>query len=122
AGDLAGAVGEPQRVQQAQRLVAVEVADGREEVPAAPTMRQEGGLDVLEDGQLREDVGPLERAADARAAELVRRHAGDVAPVEGDPARVAAQVAGDQVRSEEHTSELQSLAYLVCRLMLEKKK
>src|SRR5438874_7134997 len=43
AGDLAGAVGEPQRVQQAQRLVAVEVADGREEVPAAPTMRQEGG-------------------------------------------------------------------------------
>src|SRR5687767_15704379 len=32
---------------------------------------------------------------------------------------------GDQeyvVRSEEHTSELQSLAYLVCRLLLEKKK
>src|SRR5687767_13084447 len=29
---------------------------------------------------------------------------------------------GDSVRSEEHTSELQSLAYLVCRLLLEKKK
>src|SRR5205823_7388143 len=28
----------------------------------------------------------------------------------------------DQGRSEEHTSELQSLAYLVCRLLLEKKK
>src|SRR2546425_9441834 len=28
---------------------------------------------------------------------------------------------GDQTRSEEHTSELQSLAYLVCRLLLEKK-
>src|SRR2546425_6621906 len=27
-----------------------------------------------------------------------------------------------RVRSEEHTSELQSLAYLVCRLLLEKKK
>src|SRR3989441_8190823 len=27
-----------------------------------------------------------------------------------------------QRRSEEHTSELQSLAYLVCRLLLEKKK
>src|SRR2546425_12334540 len=26
------------------------------------------------------------------------------------------------MRSEEHTSELQSLAYLVCRLLLEKKK
>src|SRR2546425_2895919 len=28
----------------------------------------------------------------------------------------------DTERSEEHTSELQSLAYLVCRLLLEKKK
>src|SRR2546425_6122284 len=30
--------------------------------------------------------------------------------------------AGIPPRSEEHTSELQSLAYLVCRLLLEKKK
>src|SRR2546425_9065906 len=30
--------------------------------------------------------------------------------------------AAQEVRSEEHTSELQSLAYLVCRLLLEKKK
>src|SRR5229473_5132405 len=29
---------------------------------------------------------------------------------------------GTVARSEEHTSELQSLAYLVCRLLLEKKK
>src|SRR2546425_3724253 len=29
---------------------------------------------------------------------------------------------GLRLRSEEHTSELQSLAYLVCRLLLEKKK
>src|SRR2546425_2004436 len=29
---------------------------------------------------------------------------------------------GSEPRSEEHTSELQSLAYLVCRLLLEKKK
>src|SRR2546425_5847416 len=29
---------------------------------------------------------------------------------------------GTMWRSEEHTSELQSLAYLVCRLLLEKKK
>src|SRR5229473_3910422 len=33
----------------------------------------------------------------------------------------AASPAGAE-RSEEHTSELQSLAYLVCRLLLEKKK
>src|SRR2546423_4276920 len=33
----------------------------------------------------------------------------------------SATMAANQ-RSEEHTSELQSLAYLVCRLLLEKKK
>src|SRR2546425_2365942 len=32
------------------------------------------------------------------------------------------QFMGKLLRSEEHTSELQSLAYLVCRLLLEKKK
>src|SRR2546425_4192981 len=34
----------------------------------------------------------------------------------------AAHVVQTADRSEEHTSELQSLAYLVCRLLLEKKK
>src|SRR2546425_6259337 len=34
----------------------------------------------------------------------------------------AARVDQRDQRSEEHTSELQSLAYLVCRLLLEKKK
>src|SRR5947199_2186881 len=33
-----------------------------------------------------------------------------------------ASVGAGQVRSEEHTSELQSLRHLVCRLLLEKKK
>src|SRR2546425_2596661 len=33
-----------------------------------------------------------------------------------------ASTASTAKRSEEHTSELQSLAYLVCRLLLEKKK
>src|SRR5687767_15622039 len=35
---------------------------------------------------------------------------------------VGAQLVLRRRRSEEHTSELQSLAYLVCRLLLEKKK
>src|SRR3989441_8147612 len=34
----------------------------------------------------------------------------------------AYRIAPSPTRSEEHTSELQSLAYLVCRLLLEKKK
>src|SRR3712207_8396049 len=36
------------------------------------------------------------------------------------PARVA-EAAKDLMRSEEHTSELQSRQYLVCRLLLDKK-
>src|SRR2546425_4949683 len=37
------------------------------------------------------------------------------------PFRIPASGHGTPGRSEEHTSELQSLAYLVCRLLLEKK-
>src|SRR2546425_5200835 len=39
-----------------------------------------------------------------------------------DPTRATASPRCTVKRSEEHTSELQSLAYLVCRLLLEKKK
>src|SRR2546425_2961077 len=51
------------------------------------------------------------------AAELRRILAGD-----GLDILLAADVLHVEGRSEEHTSELQSLAYLVCRLLLEKKK
>src|SRR2546425_10077082 len=45
------------------------------------------------------------------------------APLTGVRGRVPDRRRGRQAaRSEEHTSELQSLAYLVCRLLLEKKK
>src|SRR2546425_3056424 len=46
-------------------------------------------------------------------------HRGPHRPREVYPRRPAHRAHG---RSEEHTSELQSLAYLVCRLLLEKKK
>src|SRR3712207_7220758 len=39
----------------------------------------------------------------------------------GDAGRLRAGKAGEDGRSEEHTSELQSRQYLVCRLLLEKK-
>src|SRR5205823_10160788 len=42
-------------------------------------------------------------------------------PAAGPAERLFANPAGQKARSEEHTSELQSLAYLVCRLLLEKK-
>src|ERR1039458_10406205 len=40
----------------------------------------------------------------------------------GDSGRLRHRRATEQGRSEEHTSELQSLRHLVCRLLLEKKK
>src|SRR3712207_7225989 len=51
---------------------------------------------------------------------LARAHAGQL----GAGVRVGHRAArhGPDARSEEHTSELQSRQYLVCRLLLEKKK
>src|SRR5690348_17952526 len=52
---------------------------------------------------------------------LLRRH---VEMYEYQPAKLHTKLAivDDVVRSEEHTSELQSPVHLVCRLLLEKKK
>src|SRR2546430_16059635 len=66
---------------------------------------------------------------DARAA-VAAIHAGakEYIPLPPDPELIAAVLAAvandsrDLVRSEEHTSELQSQSNLVCRLLLEKKK
>src|SRR5687767_15509253 len=58
------------------------------------------------------------RAA-AHAAGRLRAQEGRDRHRAAEPDRHHRQPAG---RSEEHTSELQSLAYLVCRLLLEKKK
>src|SRR5205823_7801329 len=43
-------------------------------------------------------------------------------PQRGHPGEQGDVSSSMVARSEEHTSELQSLAYLVCRLLLEKKK
>src|SRR3712207_7352639 len=63
-----------------------------------------------------------ERAADRAADQRARRL---VLPPEQRAAallRELPQLRDVQFRSEEHTSELQSRQYLVCRLLLEKKK
>src|SRR5687767_15488050 len=57
------------------------------------------------------------RGATERGGERLRHDRVDGV---GDRARSREAYLG--LRSEEHTSELQSLAYLVCRLLLEKKK
>src|SRR2546425_1472903 len=54
-----------------------------------------------------------------RCVSTARRPAPGGTPGSRSPAARSPRSRG---RSEEHTSELQSLAYLVCRLLLEKKK
>src|SRR5205823_13141967 len=67
-------------------------------------------LGVVEDPVLR----ALAAGARLLDASEGRDLGGDDSGIEADDAVLE--------RSEEHTSELQSLAYLVCRLLLEKKK
>src|SRR5205814_10661569 len=55
----------------------------------------------------------------ARPAAAARRPAGElIAPLVGRAAAFTQVVGSFQQRSEEHTSELQSLRHLVCRLLL----
>src|SRR5205823_14146682 len=87
-----------------------------------PTRRSSDLHDHAETGEAE---AALERGHDLVAAngqrrvhEYVKRHA--LALARGELVGAELRVIGR--RSEEHTSELQSLAYLVCRLLLEKKK
>src|SRR2546425_2773894 len=89
-------------------------------------MRGEHGADHLRQGAdpRRGKDAPLP-ASGSRRSGLAARDAGAGCGREGKgPARRLALCRGyaGPRRSEEHTSELQSLAYLVCRLLLEKKK
>src|SRR3989442_6394989 len=68
-------------------------------------------------------VGAGDAAQVERAGDLIVPLQEAVPEVEGTDVSAAAQEAlGSLVRSEEHTSELQSRPHLVCRLLLEQKK
>src|SRR5690606_41293911 len=64
---------------------------------------------------------PTRRSSDLRAASSAR-HAGMSQAVTDTIVAVATAAGSGGVRSEEHTSELQSRENRVCRLLLEKKK
>src|SRR6266404_5321415 len=86
--------------------------------------------------QLRCSTSPRTRAAtalffffnDTATTEIYTLSLHDALPISPAsrgwslPAGPAGWRGASPLRSEEHTSELQSLAYLVCRLLLEKKK
>src|SRR5437762_8916598 len=60
--------------------------------------------------------------ADLHARAVGQAHAGVVVETPEHYAYLLADLVDEDERSEEHTSELQSPMYLVCRLLLEKKK
>src|SRR2546430_3371213 len=73
----------------------------------------------------QKDVVAVEHAGVGEAAGTEQLRLGDleepdVGPIENDAGEV--HVGPPDIRSEEHTSELQSQSNLVCRLLLEKKK
>src|SRR2546425_8659552 len=57
-----------------------------------------------------------------RPTDIAHEKLGGSATSSGEFGSIMKEIFMRNVRSEEHTSELQSLAYLVCRLLLEKKK
>src|SRR3712207_8449650 len=84
--------------------------------PYTTLFRSDGGADQGFEG-VGLDVG---RALDRDVAHAVA--ADDQQSIGVGQRRAAPEAEVDVVRSEEHTSELQSRQYLVCRLLLEKKK
>src|SRR3712207_6907449 len=75
--------------------------------------------DLLGCGAVEPEVEHGDAVGVEQRSELLRRA---VLRERGDERDVAAVACGEHRRSEEHTSELQSRQYLVCRLLLEKKK
>src|SRR3712207_7840146 len=73
--------------------------------------------DCSQGAGLREPDPGRARAASETASERPRASRADL-----QVSTIAFNVRSRPVRSEEHTSELQSRQYLVCRLLLEKKK
>src|SRR3712207_7744210 len=64
----------------------------------------------------------LDHDGEHRLVGAAQRHHGVGAVLGGGDVGQVARCREHLVRSEEHTSELQSRQYLVCRLLLEKKK
>src|SRR5262245_64944848 len=82
------------------------------------TLFRSDAVPTLEQVERRIDLDVRREHEDADLGELAPDRPGSLQAFLIDPARVPR----DRHRSEEHTSELQSLRHLVCRLLLEKKK
>src|SRR3989441_8754031 len=106
-----------------------EDAEDRPDDVGRPGRPEERGVAavVLDDEQADEEEGgghgqeQGEPVTDAQALIHERPRAGEQRRRAGELPDAPLELGALVARSEEHTSELQSLAYLVCRLLLEKK-
>src|SRR5690606_39536805 len=96
--------------------------------PATYTLSLHDALPICEDRLGQVLVGIDVQGQETRGGDQIPRggaridEADALAGVVFDAGDVVTVDAGEAVRSEEHTSELQSRENLVCRLLLEKKK
>src|SRR3712207_7855645 len=86
--------------------------------PYTTLFRSEDGREIENEKGIAKGVGPR-RMALVKVTQSVERPAPRPSH---DRALAGKRCLGPRPRSEEHTSELQSRQYLVCRLLLEKKK
>src|SRR5205814_8459318 len=91
--------------------------------PYTTLFRSEGGMEVPDLGPQKFGFARVGKSAlvEARQGRFQGRYRHLHTPGWRGPAENE-QTSSIQTRSEEHTSELQSLRHLVCRLLLEKKK
>src|SRR5205823_13860556 len=91
-----------------------------------PTRRSSDLPPVTKPGALLQAIAFADEGAESSVSEMVIKSPLRLAltprmSIPGQAAFGAPSSLKVSARSEEHTSELQSLAYLVCRLLLEKK-
>src|SRR3712207_8334944 len=86
--------------------------------PYTTLFRSRAGLSLFPESRLAELGNRAQDVVEDRPLVAEQAYVRDHAGSDRHPPAVLLQ----RVRSEEHTSELQSRQYLVCRLLLEKKK
>ena len=91
----------------------INFANGTATIEYAASQFPKNGVQAIDGDGAAISPGPTNFAGDSRSVSVETNASFD---------SVASVVVLPVVRSEEHTSELQSQAYLVCRLLLEKKK
>src|SRR5437762_5896024 len=135
---IAGGAGWPDAVHAAVSAIVLSMIEKIEILPAKVERSCFGEGETLEQPEVEIQAAGVGQRIATHVAEgqagrdrvsrgIIKQWAADAGHVDlrRDPrvtCKIRARACANAVRSEEHTSELQSPMYLVCRLLLEKKK